>query len=449
MSQAINFTKAALNAIKIPAPGKRETFHDKQVQGLQLRVTSAGVMTFSVYRRLRKGEPTRITIGRFPDISIENARKLALAALADLAEGKNPNQDTASAKNELTLRELFDDFLEHRRTKRGSYLSDKTKIGYGYDFNLHLAKFEKRRLSKIRDTEIASVHTALGKEHPTSANRVLALTSSLFSHAKARKLYLGENPAKGIQKFPETSRDRFLQADELPRFFASLAEEPNQTFRDYVLISLLTGVRRSFVLCMRWDDVHLDRAEWRTKAKGGSLQTVPLTEEAITILKTRYAERQSDFVFPGTGATGHFADPKTGWNRLFDRDELQQLANRIAASGGTFQIDTEHTMPSNLQQARAEAKRLKVDTTGTRIHDLRIHDLRRTLGSWQAKTGASLVVIGKTLNHKSPSTTAIYARLDSDPVRQSMGRATSAIFAAGGMKPRNEIEILTSRKRSS
>jgi hypothetical protein len=52
------------------------------------------------------------------------------------------------------------------------------------------------------------------------------------------------------------------------------------------------------------------------------------------------------------------------------------------------------------------------------------------LGSWQAKTGASLSVIGKSLNHKSTQTTAIYARLDLDPVRESMQRATQAIIAA-------------------
>jgi hypothetical protein len=61
-------------------------------------------------------------------------------------------------------------------------------------------------------------------------------------------------------------------------------------------------------------------------------------------------------------------------------------------------------------------------------------DLRRTIGSWQAKTGASLAIIGKSLNHKNPATTAIYARLDLDPVREAMQRATSAMLAAAGMK---------------
>jgi integrase len=68
------------------------------------------------------------------------------------------------------------------------------------------------------------------------------------------------------------------------------------------------------------------------------------------------------------------------------------------------------------------------------MRDLRIHDLRRTLGSWQAKTGASLSIIGKSLNHKTHQATAIYARLDLDPVRQSVNTATSAMLEAAGLK---------------
>ena len=80
------------------------------------------------------------------------------------------------------------------------------------------------------------------------------------------------------------------------------------------------------------------------------------------------------------------------------------------------------------------------------IEDLRIHDLRRTLGSWQAKTGASLAIIGKSLNHKNQSTTAIYARLDLDPVRNSVNTATSAMLAAAGLKDSADVVKLKRQK---
>lgn len=66
--------------------------------------------------------------------------------------------------------------------------------------------------------------------------------------------------------------------------------------------------------------------------------------------------------------------------------------------------------------------------------DIRIHDLRRTLGSWQAATGATTAIIGKSLGHKSQKATAIYARLDIDPIRGSIEKATDAMFSQGGKK---------------
>lgn len=92
-------------------------------------------------------------------------------------------------------------------------------------------------------------------------------------------------------------------------------------------------------------------------------------------------------------------------------------------------------------------KALGKDAGGARIQDLRIHDLRRTLGSWQAATGASLPMIGRTLARKNVSTTAIYARLNLDPVRESMQKAATAMMAAGGLLPSARIASLDQKKR--
>ena len=99
--------------------------------------------------------------------------------------------------------------------------------------------------------------------------------------------------------------------------------------------------------------------------------------------------QKSGFVFPAMSATGHMTPPKKRWQNLIKR---------------------------------------------CGIEDLRIHDLRRSLGSWQAITGASLVIIGKSLGHKSAEATMIYARLNTDPVRASVSAATSAMLEAAGMK---------------
>lgn len=387
MDNKISFTKAAIDALIIPAAGQRATYHDTKTAGLQLRVTSSGVKTFSVYRRIKGGQPERVTLGRYPDLTIEQARRRAAEINATIAGGGNPADAARAAKQEMTLDDLLKEYLT--RCAAFNRRPDKPKANY----RLYLSAWGKRKLSTIKHEEVDRLHKKIGREiGVVTANIALKLLHVMFNKAiNEWRIWSGDNPAHGIKKFPEQSRDRFLQADELPRFFQAVAEEPNEIIRDYVLISLLTGARRTNVLEMRWQDVNFDRAEWRIgMTKNGTPQTVTLSPEALVVLRNRKPLEEAVFVFPGIGKQGHLSEPKKGWTRILER---------------------------------------------AGIADLRLHDLRRTLGSWQAKTGASLAIIGKSLNHKNQSTTAIYARLDLDPVRQSVNTATSAMMAAAGVKP--------------
>ncbi len=123
---------------------------------------------------------------------------------------------------------------------------------------------------------------------------------------------------------------------------------------------------------MRWEQVSFERATWRIPdTKNGDPLTVPLVPEAVEILNAR-GPQATGWVFPAESKVGHMTPPKKRWRALLQRAE---------------------------------------------IDDLRVHDLRRSLGSWQAITGASLTIIGKSLGHKSVEATKIYAHLDVDPVR--------------------------------
>jgi integrase len=453
MATVFHFTKSAIEKLPKSPSGpqgepQRVTYRDDEDSGLQLRVSSTGVKTFSVYRRVKGGNPERVTLGTFPDITVERARKAARTINGRIAEGANPAEVKRALKSELTFAELFTEYLE-RHSKPNKRTSDEDES----KFRQYLAgPLGGKKLSSITRADVAAVHSRITRDgHPTTANRVLALVSSVYGWAISSGLR-ESNPAKGIRRNPEHSRDRFLLASELPRFFASLAQEPNETIRDYILLSLLTGARRSNVLAMRWQDIDLTHGEWRIgRTKNNTPQTVTLSPEAIEILKRRAphdAERRSadasGYVFPGSGKkNGHLVEPKKGWERIFDRDELARLTAAIEAAGERLShIDGEEGLATRLKRARNLAHKLKIDASTMRIHDLRIHDLRRTLGSWQARAGSSLAVIGKSLNHKSAQTTAIYARLDLDPVRESVERATSAMLAAAGVKPSAEIRKL-------
>lgn len=439
MAETINFTKAAIEALPWPEKGKRVEYCDARQAGLRLRVTSTGAKTFCVLKRVKVGGMERVTLARYPDMTIEQARRKAAEILGKIAEGNNPAEVRRAIRAELTFRELFAEFSERHGKKLRSRKADEQRYRDYLD-----APLGKRRLSEITPAMISRILSdieKLGKANAT-INNVRALASSIF--ARGMEWGLAEaNPVSATKTRKKVARDRFLQSYELPRFFASLMEEPNETVRDYFLVSLLTGARRANVLAMRWREVNFDDRIWRIpRTKNDEPQNVTLTDEVIEVLRRRRgaSEAGAEYVFPGDGGSGHLVEPKKGWKRVFDRDELAQLITMIGQAGGELPSKTNargqelfESLDARLQRARDVAAAMGLKVSDVRIPDLRIHDLRRTLGSWQAMTGASLPIIGKSLNHKSQQATAIYARLDLNPVRMSVEKATSAMLTAAGL----------------
>ena len=105
-----NFTVKSIQSVEPPPKGKRSYFYDKKTRGLLLAVTPTGAKSFYVYRKVQ-GRPERILIGKFPDVSIENARKAAEKINATIAEGRNPADVKRAAKEELTLAQFFEEYL--------------------------------------------------------------------------------------------------------------------------------------------------------------------------------------------------------------------------------------------------------------------------------------------------------------------------------------------------
>lgn len=410
MGNKINFTKEALLAMPAPNAGKRAVYLDTKTTGLQVRITDTGAKTFSVYRRIKGGRPERVTLGRFPAMTVEQARKLAARINAEIEEGSNPAEVKRAHKEEPTFAELFKEYGERHGKKKRSWNTDESI------YNNHLEKpLGKRKLSAVNRETISRILSDLEKAGKSggTVNNVRALISSIYSRA-IEWGYASANPVVGVKTRSKVKRDRFLQSDELPRFFKALAEEPNATLRDYILMALLTGARRSNLLAMRWHDVNLADGVWRIpRTKNGTPQNVTLSPEAITILEARNESADDDevFVFPGVGESGHIEEPKKAVIRVMERAKIPY--GRKVENGVT------------------------------------LHDLRRTLGSWQAKTGASLAIIGKSLNHQSQQTTAIYARLDLDPVRAAVNTATAAMMEAAGLRKPAEVKNMPKRNNSA
>jgi integrase len=152
-------------------------------------------------------------------------------------------------------------------------------------------------------------------------------------------------------------------------------------------------------------------------------------------------------VFPSDRTDGPIVETRKAWERLFDRDELGEIMERLHQRGIELPSAGE-TLARTLHRARALAAAHGVDPTDARLTDLRPHDLRRTLGSWQAALGSSLAVIGKSLNHRSLQATLIYARLEQNPVRESVERAATAMLSAGEMLPAHTPNVLERAKNA-
>jgi integrase len=395
MAHRFKFTDSAIAALPKPRDGQRVEYADAELRGLRVRVSPNGIKTFSLLRRVRNGPMERCTLGRFPDdLKTEGARTKAQQLNGVIAGGANPGEVKRAHKGEPTFAKLFAEYIErHATPNKRTWREDEQK--YRDYLQLPLAR---KKVSKITRQDLAAIHSQLtGSGHPTLANRVKDLMSSVFSKAVSWG-YLDSNPAKGIEDNREKSRERFLKPGELPRVFAALAGEPNANFRDYFLMAMLTGARRANVRAMRWRDIDIEQREWRIPTtKNDAPLTVPLVPEAVTILKMRQKSTGSGrYVFPADRSdskNGYMSGERKAWLRVIDRDELAQLRQRIIAAGRRLdEIDGE-SLAKALARAHEAVRRLKLSTEGARIEDIRIHDLRRTLGSWQARTGC------KSRNH--------------------------------------------------
>jgi integrase len=374
------FNKSRLSSIAPPSTG-RAVYHDQKARGLCLQVTAKGTKTFYLYKWF-EGKPLKHKIGRFPETTVETARKRTAALLAGMAEGKNPQAERRSARGEMVLDELLARWLADAKLRKKTWSEDERQ------YNKFLKQWGKRRLSEIDSGDVVDLHAKVGEKNgPYAANRMLALLRAMFNFAMSPTgsiKWKGSNPTAGIRKFREVSRDRYIEPEEMPAFFEALSHE-NETVRDYFWLALLTGARKTNLLELRWDQ--LTGGMWRIpEPKNGEVIVLPLVEQAQNILKAR-RESHGDqpWVFPGPGKAGHLVEVRKAWTRICKRAGLE---------------------------------------------DLRIHDLRRTLGSWQALSGASELIIGKSLGHAAGSkATAVYARLGLDPVRASLDVATGKMIA--------------------
>lgn len=374
---------------------------DSDIKGFGLRVTAAGAKSFILnYRAGARGR--RYTIGAYPDWSVAAAREEAKRLKREIDQGQDPMGERHKERAAPTMRDLADRYLEvHASKKRESSRREDASMLK----NFVLPQLGAIRVAEVRHADIERLHRNISKRAPYRANRTVALLSKMFSLAMKWE-WRADNPARGVERNPEVKRDRYLSLDELQRLSNALANHSNQRSANVIRFLLLTGARRGEVLSATWDQFDLETGIW-TKPSAHTKQKkdhrVPLSAPALKLLSDmRAKEVHSTHVFPGR----------------IPGEPIREIRK---------------TWTSVCKQAG--------------ITNCRIHDLRHTYASILASAGMSLPVIGALLGHTQPNTTARYAHLFDDPLREATERVGRLVSAIESGNSGDIIELREGRKQ--
>lgn len=353
-----------------PAKGNRITY-DSETRGFGIRITSRGTKSFVLNYRAN-GRERRFTIGAYPDWSVAAVREEAKRLKREIYLGLDPMEKRDEARRAPSVADLAERYVEeHLPRKRPSSQRNDLSILE----RIVVPKLGRLRVADVRHGDIDSLHRSL-KDTPYRANRVVALLSKMFNLA-IKWDWRADNPAKGIERFPEERRVRYLTQEEIARLTKALSDHPNQIAANAIRFLLLTGARRGEVIQATWEELDLERGVWvkpSAHTKQRREHRVPLSAAAVALLQGMRRTSNSAFVFPGRRPETALQDLKKSWKAIRRKASLENV---------------------------------------------RLHDLRHTYASILASSGLSLPIIGALLGHTQPNTTARYSHLFDDPLREA------------------------------
>ena len=381
------------------------------MSGFGVRVRPTGAKSYVVVYRAGagRGAPVRrYTIAAVGKITPERARARAKVILGAVAHGHDPANQKTTERGTPTVAELADRFMaDHVRAKR--------KAGTAEFYRDILDRIVKpavgtTKADKLTRLQVGRLHSSLA-DTPFQANRVLAVVGSMYAFAgRAGIVPEGTNPARGIDKFKESRRERFLTGEELERLGSAIREAETtgipwtvdetkptakhvpkakrstkiaQSAAAALRLLLFTGCRLREILHLRWEHVDFERGCLFLPDSKSGRKTVILNAPALAVLNAM--ERVGPYVVPGDDPEQPRHDLKRPWDAVTKRAGL----------------------------------------TGVRLHDL-----RHTYASFGAGGGLGLPIIGRLLGHAHAATTARYAHLDNDPLRRASESIAGRIAAA-------------------
>jgi integrase len=350
-------TDIALQKLQ-PVDGRQTETWDAKMPGFGVRVSPSGTKSFVLMYR-HSGRPRRLTIGRYPVLSLADARKLAQKALAKIAEGADPvaEKQSQAERNLDVFAVVVDEFVRlhcnrHNRENSARETERLLKVEF-------VPKWRKRDIKTIAKADVIRVIDAIVERgSPGAAHHAFAAIRKLFNWCVERGL-IDASPCAGLKSpTKQKPRDRVLSDDELASVWRA-ATQVGYPVGPITQLLILTGQRRGEVAGMRWSDIDLKEALWTLPGeltKNARPHQVPLSQEASRIISS-LPQLDDLYVFP---ARGRKQQPFMGFNK------------------GKLRLDA-----------------------ASGVEEWTFHDLRRTAATGMAQLGVPPHVVERVLNHVS------------------------------------------------
>lgn len=313
-----------------------------------------------------------MTIGNYPTWSAAAAREAAKSLRRQIDQGEDPLEERNQRKKAPNVADLWSEYERvHLPTLSERSQSDQRSMWSRYI----LPELQSLQVQELSSNHVDRLHARVSEIGATRANRVLEVLRKALNLA-IRWGWIEKNPADGFRRNAEHSRERYLTPAEYDRVFEALDRMQNQQAANAIRLLILTGARRGEVLSLEWSELDLSQGLWNRpahKSKDRKRKRIPLSNEALVLLKTMEKTATSRYLFP-TSTGAHMSDLNRPWAWLKKE---------------------------------------------TGLHELRVHDLRHSFASVLISDGVPLEAIGKLLGHSQHQTTLRYAHLMDDPLRRA------------------------------
>jgi integrase len=359
-----------------PSEDKDILLWDGELKGFGCKITPKGKRIYLLYYRTKDGRQRKPIIGQHNPLSCEQARDIARRWLNEVAEGGDPSATKQEVKKSLNVSEFMELYIDKHipNMKQKSAEEDIRLIK-----NYITPNLGKIKLTALTKNDIAKLHASL-REKSTTANRIVGVLSRALNLAENWNLRPdGSNPCRYFKKYPERKKERFLSIEELGKLSKILYEaEINRTELDSVIAAIrlliFTGCRLMEILTLKWQYVDFANHCLRLPDSKTGAKTVYLAPVALEILSKLDQLEGNPYVIIGKIEGSHLINLHKPWFRI------RKLAG---------------------------------------LDDVRMHDLRHSFASIGAASGLSLPIIGALLGHTQAQTTARYAHLIGDPLREA------------------------------